>query len=709
MKRNTNKSAKILMCVFAFFILILAFNILYLCVTGKTLVSGVNIRDFAKERGGGQVTTITQATRGTIYTSDNEVVATDVKKYKLYAILSKSRVDANNNPAYVVNKEKTAKGLSEILGISYKTVLNKLKKSSYQVEFGSAGKNLSSITKEKIEKLNLPGLEFEEVTSRNYRFGDFASYEIGYAYVVSETDPYNIVGQMGIEKTYNNWLKGTNGKKVYLEDANHNTLPNGVISETKATAGDDVYLTINSTLQTELDSLLKEMQGSTKAKKACAAIMEAKTGKILAISNYPSYDPNKRNMSTYVDTFLNEAVEPGSVFKSFVYANALSDNVMKISQTYMSGVYNFKVAGRLIKAIRDHNNGVGWGRITFESGFYHSSNTGICHILAEHSNMKSLLQDYKDLGLFQSSTIDGLASGSGVAGYDGKTKSIEYFTTGFGQGSSVTALQLLRGYSTFANDGKTVEPYLVEKVVDPTSGKTVYSGKSSYSKQIFSTSAVKTMRRLMYGVVNKKGSTGYQYHRDDIEIIGKTGTGQVAVNGAYSSTINTHAFVGLAPYDDPEVEVVVWFQNSTGGTRYSAKLVRTIVRSALNIIDASSEKVTSTTYKLDSYKNQSSEYVEELLKKHSVTPIIIGDGETVIDQYPIAKTEVTSSSRVMVLTDGKKIEMPSMTGWSRKDAEAFATLAGVKLDISGVGTIYSQSISKGTVLKDNQTIKVYAK
>ena len=554
MKRSRNRSGQVVMLVFLFMMVILAINVCYLCTTGKTMISNVNVRDFAKNRGGGQVTKVVQAARGTIYTSDNEIVASDVKKYKLRAILAK-RLDAKKNPQYVVDKDQTAEELAPILGVSKATILDRLNQNTYQVEFGNYGRNLSSITKEKIMALKLPGLEFDEITSRNYRFGDFASYEVGYAAVAAETDPYNIVGQMGIEKTYNNWLKGTNGQRVYLVDSKHNTLPNGVISDKKAVGGNDVYLTINSTLQTELDSLMKDMQENTKASKACAVVMNVKTGAILAVSNYPSFDPNKRDLTNYNDTFLNEAFECGSVFKPFVYANALTDGVLDLDSKYESGTYDYLSNGRVIATIHDHNR-TGWGRITYRDGLYHSSNTAICHILSEHTNMSSLIEDYKNLGLFQTSKVDGLFSGSGVKGYDGKTKSLEYFTTGFGQGSSVTTLQLLRGYSAFANDGRTVEPYLVEKVVNPTNGKTLYSAKTSYSKKIYSTEAVAQMRTLLYGVVNIDGSTGRDYRDSSVEIIGKTGTGQIAENGAYSASKHTHSFVGMAPYRDPEVEVI---------------------------------------------------------------------------------------------------------------------------------------------------------
>ena len=695
--------------IFAFLVFILSFNVVYLVTTGKTLLSQQNIRDYSKVSASSKVTETIQASRGTIYTSDNEIVAADVKKYNIYAVLSDTRKSASGKKEYVVNKKKTAKILAENINLSYEAILDKLSKKSYQVEFGSAGKNLSPIVKERIEKYKLPGIEFTEVTSRNYPYKDFASYVIGYANVADEADPYTITGRMGLEKSYNNWLSGKNGKRTYLTDNNGNLVPDGVISKTDATAGNDVYLTINSHLQSELDSCLKEFVEKAKPTQATVGIMEAKTGRILAVSNYPSFDPNKRDFKSYNDIFLNTAVEPGSVFKAFVYGNALTDKVIKTSDTYMSGSFNYRSAGKIIATIHDYNQGRGWGKITYGEGLKHSSNTAICNILMNHTDMKSLLQDYKDLGLFQSSSIDGMYSGSGVAGFDGKTKSLEYVTTGFGQGSTTTALQLLRGYSTFANDGKTVEPYFVDKVVNPKTKKIVYQGKSVYSKQIFSSSAVKQMKYLLYTVVNGEHATGWRYKSDEIEIIGKTGTGQVAVNGKYSEKLYTHSFVGLAPYNDPTIEIVIWYQNETGGLKYSGDLVKTMMKSSLNLLKGNSKEVKSSQYELESYINQSSDYAKKILSAHDISPIILGNGKTIIKQYPQAKTTVSSTTKVMLLTDGDKIEMPAMIGWSRKDAEAFASLAGVEIEVNGVGSIYEQSVSKGTILNSKVKIKVSAK
>lgn len=693
------------MCIFAFVILLLVGNVLYLGVTGKHLISGKNMREYSESRG--EKKEVLYAKRGTIYARDGDVIASDVKKYKLHAVLSKTHVTIDKKPAYVVDKEKTAKLLAPIIGMEEKKVLEKLNSDSFQVEFGQYGNNLSSLVKDQIDALGLTGLEFDEITTRNYRHGDFASYEVGYAQLFIETSTKYIKGQMGIEKAFEDELKGTNGEKIYLVDNNDYTLPNGVISETAPVPGNDVYMTIDTDVQNELDLQMEKLSEEMKTDKATCAIMEAKTGRILAISNSPSFDPNKKDMKNYVDLFLNEPVEPGSIFKSFVYANALTDKKLNVESKYESGKFTYKGT-----TINDHNGGKGWGSISYKQGFYNSSNTAICSILSKLTDKESLLEDYKDLGFFQSSTVDGLTTGAGFAGYSrsGGDRTLEYLTTGFGQGSTFTGYQLLKGYSAFANDGKTVEPYLVEKVVDSQTDEVIYQAKSKYSKQIYSTDAVQQTRDLLDGVVNIKGSTGYKFHMDDIRLIGKTGTGQVAKDGKYMTGYNTHSFAGLAPYDDPQIVIVFWYQNAIAGNTVSSNLVKAVTRVALDKINETPTKeVETSTYVLDSYMNQSVDFVNKMLSSHSLTPVVIGDGKTVIDQYPKSKSEVSSQSRVFIQTNGTNITMPSMDGWSRKEAEAFASMANVEIQFDGIGSVYQQSVTKGTKLTGGQKIVVKAK
>lgn len=715
-KKNNNQSAKVVICIMMVIVVSLVVNVVYLGVTGKHLVSGNDIRTYADERGGRQKIETLYAKRGTIYSSDNEVIASDVKKYKLYAILSNKHLTIDKKPAYVVDKAETAKQLAPIIGMDEDKLLERLSKDTYQVEFGSYGNNLSSLVKDKIDALKLPGLEFTELTTRNYRYGDFASYEIGYAQALTEEingkTTNAIVGQMGIEKVFNEELSGTNGQKIYLADNNNYILPNGVISETAPVSGNDIYLTIDTDIQTELDLQMKKFTDAQVSDKATCVIMEAKTGRILGVSNYPSFDPNKRDLDNYVDLFLNEAVEVGSVYKSFVYANALTDERLNLQQTYPSGHYYYKVNGKTVADIKDHNGGEGWDNITYEKGFHYSSNTAICNMITKISNKETLKQDYEDLGFYKESEIDGLSSAAGVGGYKRSgNRDLEFLTTGFGQGSTLTALQLIRGYSAFANDGKTVEPYLVDKIVNSETKQTIYEAKSQYSKQIYSSKAVKQMLDLLSGVINIKGSTGYTFHMDDIRLIGKTGTGQVAKDGKYRSDgYYTHSFVGLAPYDDPEIVIAYWYQGKISGNANSSELVKSVVRATLNKLNEQSVKeVETSTFVLDSYTNQSVDFVKKSLTQNQLTPLTIGDGDTVLDQYPKSKTEVSSKSRVFLQTNGTNITMPSMDGWSRKEAEAFASMANIQIDFDGIGTIYKQSVAKGTKIKAGQTVKVNAK
>ena len=708
LKKNSNSSAKIVLAFFAFVIIAILFNVIYLGATGVHLISGDNIADYADSRGGGRKVSTLYAKRGSIYTSDNEVIASDVTKYKLVAILSNTRVKANGEPAYVVDKEKTAKLLAPILKMDEAKVLERLKKTGYQVEFGSYGNNLSSLTKDEIDALGLPGLEFEELTSRNYRYGDFASYQVGFVQLNKDEKDQTLKGQMGIEQTYNELLSGINGSKTYFVDNNNYMLPNGLISEQLPVSGNDVYLTIDSDVQIELDMQLKDLASTMKIDKGTCAIMDAKTGKILAISNFPSFDPNIKDLENYVDLFFNEAVEPGSVFKTFVYANAINSGKFNPEATYQSGKYEYRVNGKLIKAIRDHNQGAGWGTISYRQGYYKSSNVAICQILMRYVDKESLIQDYKDLGFFQGSKIDGIQSAAGYPGYVGENKTLEWLTTGFGQGSSVTGLQLMRAYSAFANDGKTVQPYLVEKIVNPNTEEVIYQATSQYSQQIYSSSTVKKMRDLMSGVVNE-GGTGTAYKMDDIHLIGKTGTGQVAKNGAYLSNYNTHGFVGLAPYDDPQIVIVLWYQNSITGNTSSAKLVQAVTRTALSKLNEQpTVEVETSTFVLDSYINQSVNYTTSHLSKNKVTPIYVGNGSVVVDQYPHANVEVSSNSRVFLKTNGTEITMPSMEGWSRKEVEAFANMAGVTIKFEGLGKVVAQNVTKGTVLTPELEIIVNA-
>lgn len=707
-------NAKIITIIFALIIVLIIGNIIYLDVSGVHFVSQSDIDDFASKRG--VVTEVQEANRGIIYSSDGEEIATNVKKYKLIAIVNKDRPGYGDTPAYVTDFEKTAETIAPIIGMDPAKMLESLQKATYQVEFGSYGSNLSSIIKKKIEATGLPGLEFSEQTSRNYPMGNFCSYIIGYAQAIENEDhTSSIVGQMGLELLYNDELAGTNGSKVYQTDASGYTLPNGILEETKPVDGNDMYLTIDSSLQRDLDLQLQEKVKELKMKKATAVIMEAKTGRILALSSYPGYDPNTRKIKDYNNFFLDTAYECGSVFKPFVYANAIEDGVYDGSAIYRSGIYNVVYGNQVVASIHDWNGGEGFGYISYDEGLYRSSNTAICSLMDNYIDRKSLIEDFKQLKLFQAGDLDGISSVSGTALYEKTDKRLEFLTTGFGQGSTVTALQLLRGYSAFANDGKMVEPYIIDRIVNPTTNEVTYKGTTNYSQQIYSPETCAQIRKLLLGVIESPVGTGSTFKLKDesIRMIGKTGTGQISAGkSGYRSDIYTKSFMGMAPYDDPQVIVYIAFQcGYSEGNKQQAEILNTLVPAALATINNYSEEeiVSEENYVIDSYMNQSSKYVSAKLKNKKIKVQLVGNGSTIIDQYPNADSAITKNDRIFLKTDSNNIKVPNMKGWSRKDVATFGSMSGIKITFKGSGSVSKQSVAAKKTLHSGDKMTVTLK
>ena len=513
------KSAKVTGIIFAVLIFSLVVNILYLGATGKHSISGENIASFAKNRSKKEV--VEYAQRGQIYTSDHEKVAVNVKKYKIILVLSSQRTGYGKKLAYVKDVNKTASQLGPILGIDVNELTSKLQTAKdegrYQIELGTKGNNLSASVKKQIEDCNLTGIEFVESNSRYYPLGDFCSYVVGYAKSYNDQSVKKMVGEMGLELSYDKQLKGKNGYKVYQTDANGYALVDGTLREKDPTNGNDLYLTIDSGLQRNLDYLMSNAYSESGAEVVTAGVMEIKTGKILAMSTYPSFNPNERNISTFNNYFLEGTIECGSVFKPFIYADSIEEGKYDHSAYYNSGSYNVYYGNKLVATIKDHNGGQGWGTITYDQGLYHSSNVAICNLLDQGYVTKDVLTEkLNDLGFFQGDTVDGLTCSSSINAYTRKNAGrLEYLTTGFGQGSTVTPYQLLKAYSVFGNDGKTVQPHIVDKVVNPETNKVVYQATPKYSKQIFSTNTISQVKDLMLGVIEDEQGTGKTYRLDN--------------------------------------------------------------------------------------------------------------------------------------------------------------------------------------------------
>ena len=530
-------------------------------------VDGTNLQALAAKRT--TKTDIIKAERGNIYTVEGEVLAQNVSSYKLIAYLSPSRTTDENNPQHVVDKEKTAELLAPILGISKEEILGYLNKEGlYQTEFGTVGNGLTELTKEKIEALNLPGLDFEESSKRYYPKGDFLSYTIGYAKEDTEVgsdgeEETTMVGEMGIEKYYDSTLKGKDGYTTYQKDLKGYKIAGTKEISEEAVDGKDIYLTINNNIQFFVEQALDKAEANYDYEWFTIMIADAKTGAILAASDSPSFDPNVRNITNYLDLNVALPYEPGSTMKIFTYMAAMENGVYNGSETYHSGTYTTSDG----TVIGDWNR-AGWGDITFDRGFALSSNVGVINLIARHMSASMLRNYFEKLGFGQKTGIELPNEATGEIDFKYET---EIFNAGFGQGITTTPVQNIQALTALTNNGVMLKPYLVDKIVDPDTNEVVYQGERTEVDTVASETTVNKMKDLMWETVNGAGNTGAGYRLDGYNLIGKTGTAQIAdeSGGGYLTGASDiiSSFAGIYPKDDPEVIIYASVKRPAGGNQ----------------------------------------------------------------------------------------------------------------------------------------------
>lgn len=702
-KKNNIKYSKIVIFTSLF---------LFVCMIGRVLqlglseeVDGVNLKELASKR-----TTATEtlsAERGSIYTVDGEALAQNVSSYKLIAYLDSKRTTDENNPQHVVDKEKTAKALAPILGMEEEEVLKYLSKEDvYQTEFGSKGKGLSELTKNKIEALDLPGIDFIESFKRYYPKGDFASYTVGYAKLETdeETSEETIVGEMGIEKYYDKILKGEDGYVQYQKDLQGYKIADTKERRKEASQGKDIYLTIDSQIQFFVEQAINNADIDYDWEWFNITIMDAKTGALLATATSPSFDPNIRNITSYLDPTVSSPYEPGSTMKTFTYMAAMENGVYNGQETYLSGVYTTTDGTE----IGDWNRN-GWGTITFDKGYAMSSNVGVINLINRHMSSTMLREYFKKLGFGRKTGITLPNEEAGNLDFKYET---EIYNAGFGQGITTTPIQNVKALTTLTNDGMLLEPFVVSKIVDPETDEVILENKRTEIERVASTETVQKMIQLMDDCVNGAGNTGSGFKIPSGELIGKTGTAQIAAEngGGYLTGQEDiiSSFSGIYPKSDPQIIIYASVKRpSNGSQKPLSNAVKEIVNNTSKYYgnkDTASSEIEITEYTLPSLINQDLESAKTTLTAENMTYQVIGNGNKVVKQYPEAKDTVTNKDTIYLITNDQNLTIPSTIGLSSKVANNLLRLLGVKVNLKGVGYVTNQSIAEGTVITEGMEI-----
>lgn len=463
-------------------------------------------------------------------------VVTNIEKDLVYAV-----------PSEITDKEKTAATLGKFLDIPKAEILQKFSDDSRK--WVAVKKALPESVSLAVQKLKLPGIYLQAETYRLYPENDFASQVLGFLGYRGDQR----TGQYGIEEFYEKLLAGRAGTLVQDKDVAGRWITGGVRKLQPAEDGANIVLTVDRAIQFKAESVLKAAVQNTRADSGSIVIMKPKTGAVLAMANFPSFDPNEFNKVTDQAAFRNlaisDAYEPGSVFKPFTMAAGLEAGAITPDMTY-EDTGSVTLGDFVIKNALNKIHGVQ----TMTQVLEQSINTGAIFVqrLIGKDKFLAMVQNF-GFGSPTGLTLPGEAGGD--INNLLKGGEVHYATASFGQGITVTPLQLAQGFAAIANQGKLMKPYIVQSI-RYANGRTATTTPEAVRQVIYPKTA-NTLAAMLVSVVEvghgKRAAVPGYY------IAGKTGTAQVARTDGkgYDPDINIGTFGGFGPVDDPQFAMVV--------------------------------------------------------------------------------------------------------------------------------------------------------
>ncbi|MCD6442021.1 penicillin-binding protein 2 [bacterium] len=398
---------------------------------------------------------------------------------------------------------------------------------------------------EEIKSFNLPGVFFDSVPKRYYPEAEFFGHLTGFTRIIDEKQR----GQYGLEEFFDEDLTGIAGRQI-------KELSSLQIYRTvrKPQPGVDIVLTVDRSLQFFVCNLLEKAIKDYSADSGSIILLSPKTGAILALANYPYFDPNEyskvQDLSVFKNSAISDSFEPGSVFKIITMAGALDLNIVTPVSLFTDTGF-VKIDGETIHNVEDENFGI----VTMREILEKSINTGAVYVsgLLGRESFRNYLKKFGFGGL---TNIELSGEVSGNIDNLEREQLIYLATASFGQGIAVTPLQMVAAVGAIANSGQLMKPYIVDEIID---GKKIIKRKPKIIRSVISPSAAAMLSSMMVSVVENGYSSkakvpGYL-------VAGKTGTAQVPQSGGGYSDEVIHSFVGFAPATNPEFAALVKIDN----------------------------------------------------------------------------------------------------------------------------------------------------
>ena len=688
--------------------------------------------DFLKEKEYSQSTasTILSAQRGTIYDSNNIALAisadvdTITVNPKYIVVKSNGTIDESKTEEL---REKIAKEFSDLFELDYNETLEKLKSTNEietiakKVETDKVNELKQWLSENKISS----GINIDEDTKRYYPFGTLASNTIGFCGSDNQ-------GLEGIELSYDDVLKGTNGKITTAVSASQGAIPDNEEEYIAPENGSNIYLTIDSNIQAIAEKYLKQAVEENNCKRGGNVIIEdPSTGEILAMCTYPNYNlndpytPNEsiaegfENLSSEEQTqklytmWRNKAVvdtyEPGSTFKTITASTALEEGIVETDTPgdfYCNG--SQKVADKTIACAKAS----GHGSQTLRQALENSCNPALIQ-LGQRIGVSTFYKYLRAYGFFDKTGIDLPSEGQSSFWSEDNVGPVELATMSFGQRFTITPMQLVKAVSAIANGGYLVTPHLV-KSIENTNTHTITNIETNVERQVISKETSDKMKSIMKDVVEVGGGTYAQV--EGYTIGGKTGTSEPDPNHKENGYVAS--FLAIAPVENTKLVVLLTLYGPQGSSHYGGTIAAPVVSQILSEVlpyleipsNSSSEK-TENLVSVPNVKNKTLSEAKKIIENLGLKYDYKGNSDDIItEQVPVSGTLLTSGGIVKLYseTNNDRIsqEVPDLKGVTFERAKNMLEAKNLNIASSGSGIVIAQNPKAQTQVEEGTVITV---
>lgn len=648
-----------------------------------------------------------EAKRGTIYDTTGEKI--------LAQSISTNIVTAVPNSVNKDKKEEIAQNLAQILEISKDEVLEKLTKKVSSVTIAT------KVDQEKAEKIleyindnDITGISVDEDMLRVYPYGTLLSHVLGFVGTDNQ-------GLAGIEAYYEDDLAGNPGKIVASFDGGGRETPFTQEQYVAAEDGKDLVLTIDATIQSIVEKYLSKAVEENIAEYGSIVIMRPSTGEVLAMANYPTFDPNspftpntqelKDAWDTMTSTEKSDALnqmwrnkaisdtqEPGSTFKLITATAALEENIVNIDDKVFYCAGYVTVGSWDIKCWRYYNP---HGEESLREGIMNSCNPVFMQV-SQKMGIPAFMKYIKAFNLDSKTGIDLPGEATGIMHDESAMTDVDLATTSFGQTIQITTLQTAVNYCAVANGGYLVQPYIVREIKSG-SGNYDEQIESKVLKQIMSETTASEIMSALVDTVNF--GTAKSGKISDYQIAGKTATGE---NGRGDNTKYLAGFVGIGPASNPEVVVVMNLYNPTGpsghgGATLCGPVVGSIIDEVLKYLDVQTDYTVSDTETneivVPDITGKTYAEARQIVEDSGFTLNIsseFSDDTIITKQVPKSGASLEQGSSIMTYKDGDEnqlVEVPDVRNLSTAEATLAFRNVGLNVRIEGTGYVLTQDVT----------------